>query len=126
MQTKTIKLGPWGQTIIFVKGCTYEEASERFTPGYKIPDGTCNGVTMFSSMGEDAIIAVWVKGSIAKDHIQRSAVLAHECVHAANLAFTTHGYKPSPDNDEIIAYTVETLVREGTKFYTRKNTRRKK
>lgn len=58
-------------------------------------------------------IAVYVSKKVSKS--ARSPVLAHECVHAAHMALEMRGVHPSFENDEVVAYLVETLMREGLK-----------
>jgi hypothetical protein len=49
------------------------------------------------------VYLVWTR----KKH---AAVVAHECVHAANVLLKSRGWKPELDNDEPQAYLVEALV----------------
>jgi len=54
------------------------------------------------------VLFVW---SIRRD----PAVFAHECLHAATFALTDRGIRFSRESDEVFVYTVELLMREGTK-----------
>lgn len=65
-------------------------------------DGMC---TLFESGGGSTVIWIW---TLTKD----VSVLVHEAVHAAMFTFDKHGVHIETNNDELLAYTVDMLIRK--------------
>ncbi len=52
-------------------------------------------------------------------HNPSLGIIAHECVHAANMTFKYHGIKLDVENDEHQAYYTESLVTRCTNSFAR-------
>lgn len=63
----------------------------------------------FASKKGNHAIVIWTKEKPVKPYY--IGTLAHECVHAVNIAFNCRGIKPDLENDEHQAYLVTALVR---------------
>jgi hypothetical protein len=80
-------------------------------------EGMC--IHFVKNDGGQAIV-IWTRTKI--DSPKAHGVLAHECVHAANMCFASRGVEPHLENDEPQAYLVAALVRRALGFDYKKNT----
>lgn len=53
---------------------------------------------------------IWINSALSKP--QQISTLAHEAVHAANMICQKKGIETSQDNDEMIAYIVEYIMKK--------------
>lgn len=56
------------------------------------------------------VIIIWTRWNKKEKKIY--SVLAHECVHAAHMCLSKKGVKPDFENDEVVAYMVQSLMRK--------------
>lgn len=80
----------------------------RYLEGYFSLTGVC--LKNKAGMALDFVTTKVIYIEKSQKGVSLYALLAHECIHAANMTFASRGIVPS--NDELLAYYVELLIRK--------------
>lgn len=92
-------------------GFTKQESSKWCAKwGFDVSDVKLQQGRTFWRLDGSGPIIIWTDPS--KNMINRMAILAHECIHAAHVCLQRAGVVPSFDNDEPTAYLVTVLMRK--------------
>jgi hypothetical protein len=91
----------------FFVGWKFEDFQAYAKKHYSLEFRQSCGRTLFIQEDGATIIAIWTRPG-DKD----GSILAHECVHAANLTLNHKGVIADHINDEAQAYLVQVLVKK--------------
>lgn len=92
----------YGVHVFYYLGWSWEDFCKKMNIDPNPREGIV-GYTMFNS--DDAVM--WIFTAKKTDY----AILAHECLHAANQILFRAGWKPQLTNDEPQAYLLTQLMR---------------
>jgi hypothetical protein len=109
MKPKKYYLDMFHMNVLYMYGWSKKAYTKYMKQHYRMdPDiHSANGFTMHLSVaGEQDVIVIWTDR-------RDVTILAHECVHGANMVLDAVGVHPSFKNDETQAYLVQLILEKG-------------